>query len=1243
MKKINLLAAFAVLIVVFSCSTVQPQYRKGEPESNFNYPSNKEIEKSFYLVGDAGYSPPGGTSRGLLALKSFLDSVHKPENYTIFLGDNIYPDGMPPKNAKDREAAEYRLDAQLDAVENYDGHVVFIPGNHGWYNEKIAGLRRQKDYLKETYGDSLIWTPDIACGFESIEISDNIQLLVIDSQWYLEDWDRNPTINDGCDQIKTREAMLLELESEIKKNQNKTIVVAMHHPIFTNGIHGGQYNFDRHLYPSQKKIPVPVLGSLATLIRTTGGVSIQDAQNNRYKSLANRVEAIASSGEKERIIFVSGHEHALQYIEHDSIHQVVSGSGSKATYVTLSNDGLFAYNGQGFAVLDVFKDGSSWISYYGNEDNKPKLLYQKEVFKTPVPFQVQDYPDHFPQTKTASIYSEKEAESEQGPVHRTVWGERYRKLYATDVTLPVADLDTLHGGLEVVREGGGHQTVSLRLKDSLGREYNMRRVRKDALRFLQSVAFKNQPVEDKLDNTVAENLVQDFYTAAHPYGFLAIPTMSEAANVYHTNPELYYLPKQDALGKYNAVQGDDIYMLVERPEEGWIDYKSFGSPGHDIVSTADMLERLRRDEKYQLDEPAYVRARIFDMLIGDWDRHQDQWRWAEIEDAEGNHTFEPIPRDRDQVFSNFDGAFFGTLRALTGFANQFSVYGNDIKDVQWFNIAAMGLDRSLLQNTGKEAWLEQAKFIKEHVTDAVIDEAFSHLPKETQGETTQKLIENVKGRRDNIVNIAERYYKQLAKLAIVTATDKDDYVDVERLDDGNTKVTITRNKDGTRAERLSEKIYKPDQTKEIWIYALDDDDQINVTGEGPGNIFVRIIGGQDNDIYSIENNQKLKLYDHKSLPNTIKKAGNAKFRFTDDYEINTYDKDKKTFASGTILPDLGFNPDEGFTAGLEFKKTINKFKRNPFTSQHTFDAEYHSATGGLKIDYEGEFATIIGEYNLLIGAHLTNSEWSDNFFGFGNETSYDDENKDFDYNRIGLNQIGVKAGFVNKTPFGSLFRYIATFESIKVSNDENTYVTEEYASQNPHVFERKYFAGLDALYRYESYDNTLNPTRGMLFELNLGGKVNTAQVDRVFGYFRPYMGFYNALTRNRKLVLKTRVDAQFNIGNDFEFYQAARLGAATGLRGYRFERFSGKSAFGTGADLRYSFNTIKTNFLPLQIGIFGGYDVGRVWAETENSDVWHDSFGGGFWVNGTEAIQGKFSLFAGGDQTRFSFSIGLKF
>lgn len=1239
MKKTNIFISLTALLVIFSCVSTEPKYRDGEPTSNFGYPENKEIEKSFYLLGDGGYSPIGGSSDGLIAFKSYLDSVKRPGNYTIFLGDNIYPDGMPKKDSPDREAAEYRIDAQLDAIEDYDGNVLFIPGNHDWYSERIDGLEREEEYLKEKFGEDLIWSPKTGCGLEIMDIGEEITLIVIDSQWYLEDWNNNPAINDNCAEIKTREAMFLEVETELKKSQNKTVIVALHHPLFTNGIHGGQYNFDSHIYPSQKKIPIPILGSLATLIRTTGGVSIQDAQNERYKSLVKRLETLGQ--DSDRLLFVSGHEHSLQYIQHGKINQIVSGSASKATYATLSNDGLFAYPEQGFVVYDVFKDGSSWASFYGNENNKPKLLYQKEIFKAPKEYDVSDFKEEFDETITTSVYPKDE--TEKGTVHRTVWGQRYRELYGTDIKVKIADLDTLYGGLTPMRAGGGHQTISIRLKDSLNREYNIRRIKKKAVQFLQTVAFKDTPIETQLENTVAEDIISDFYTAAHPYAFLAIPTMADAIGVYHTNPEIYYLPKQPKLGKYNEEHGDAIYMIEERPEDHWLGAESFGSPNHDIQSTAGMFDRLRRDEKYSLDEPAYVKARIFDMLIGDWDRHQDQWRWAEIEDEEGNRTFEPIPRDRDQVFSNFDGAFFGTLRALTGFASQFAVYDDDINDVEWFNVSATGLDRSLLQNVGKETWKEQAEFIKENMTDEVIEKAFQKLPPETYNETTEELIEKVKARRDNIVDIALRYYDHFADLAIITGTDKDDFVDVTRMKGGKTKIKISRNKDGERGEVVSEKVYHKDETDEIWLYALDDDDEILVEGEGDDYIFLRIIGGQNNDVYTIKNGNRLKIYDHKSKPNTVKEAGDAKFRFRDNYEINTYDKDKKIFTGGAIVPAFGFNPDDGFKIGLEMVTTKNAFKRNPFTTQHTFGGGYYFATNGFDLYYEGEFALILGEYNLKVGANYASPNFASNFFGYGNETPNFDETLDFDYNRVKISRFGVKAGFENQTPFGSMFRYMASFEGNQVDPTDGRFITEDFTTDDPEFFDRKYFAGLDALYRYESYDNRLNPSRGMKFELNLGGQMNTAETSQVYGYFKPYWGFYNALTRNRKLVLKTRVQAQLNMGDDYEFYQAAQLGGNTGLRGYRLQRFTGKSAFATGADLRYGFDQFTTRFLPLQIGVFTGYDLGRVWNDFEDSSKWHDSYGVGFWVNSAEAVNGTFSLFKGSEGYRFSFGFGFEF
>lgn len=106
------------------------------------------------------------------------------------------------------------------------------------------------------------------------------------------------------------------------------------------------------------------------------------------------------------------------------------------------------------------------------------------------------------QKKKASIYTKEEITKSK--TYRFLWGERYRKYFGTEVKAPTVNLDTLFGGLKPVRKGGGHQSKSLRLKDKKGREYVMRALRKNAVQYLQAVAFKDQYIEGQFDGTATE-------------------------------------------------------------------------------------------------------------------------------------------------------------------------------------------------------------------------------------------------------------------------------------------------------------------------------------------------------------------------------------------------------------------------------------------------------------------------------------------------------------------------------------------------------------------------------------------------------------------------------------------------------------------------------------------------------------------------------------------------------------------
>ena len=82
------------------------------------------------------------------------------------------------------------------------------------------------------------------------------------------------------------------------------------------------------------------------------------------------------------------------------------------------------------------------------------------------------------------------------------------------------------------------------------------------------------------------------------------------------------------------------------------------------------------------------------------------------------------------------------------------------------------------------------------------------------------------------------------------------------------------------------------------------------------------------------------------------------------------------------------------------------------------------------------------------------------------------------------------------------------------------------------------------------------------------------------------------------------------LSGDPEFYQYNRIGGTQTLRGYQRERFYGNNTVFNQNELRY-ITDIRSNLFNGKFGIFGLYDVGRVWLKGENSNLWHTSYGGG--------------------------------
>jgi len=546
---------------------------------------------------------------------------------------------------------------------------------------------------------------------------------------------------------------------------------------------------------------------------------------------------------------------------------------------------------------------------------------------------------------------------------------------------------------------------------------------------------------------------------------------------------------------------------------------------------------------------------------------------------------------------------------------------------------------ALLPETELKLWEEQAAFIQKNITEEVIDEAFKAFPAEVRDETVTRIKKVLLARKDNLGNTAREYYGIINKFGLVIGTDKDDYFTVNGLADGKTEVIGRRIKDGKKADIFFNKAYDKAITKEIWIYGLDDADIFEVTGEN--DITVRIVGGQNNDTYKVMSGKGIHLYDHKSKKNNFEHTGNAKIRRTDDYDTNTYLFSQLKNNTNQLTPTIGSNPDDGFKIGFTNIYTYNGFSQNPFTQQHTVNASFYFATSGFDLAYKGEFAHIFQDWNLELAGKFTSPNFSINFFGFGNETENLDDDLSLDFNRVRMKTINVSPSLVWRGHLGAKFRTGISYETIEVEETEDRFINTFYQTNGEET--EKNFFGIDAQYTYENTDNSAFPTMGMATSLHIGYKTNTKDGDQNFGYIIPSLSFDYKLVPNGRLVLATKWKAHFNIGDNFEFYQGASIGASDGPRGFRNQRFIGKTAYFQNTDIRYSLRRMKTGLLPLTIGIYGGFDYGRVWVPNEDSDMWHTSYGGGFFLNGADIITANFSLFNSDDGLRFAFGLGFGF
>jgi hypothetical protein len=340
-----------------------------------------------FLIGDTGDISRTKPDMVMDMLCNHLNPDQK--SAVIFLGDNIYPRGLPPKGNILRSDAETTLKKHREALKDYHGKVIFTSGNHDWDKGRKDGYKyvmRQEEYIEKLFPGGNNFLPSKGCpGPAEVNVGDYLSIVFINTQWWMQKGFRPIGKDCGC-RAASEEDFFEQLTAILDKNKDKYQLVIGHHPVYSYAIHGGRFKLKHHIFPltlfdKYAYIPLPVIGSLLPLYRKWLGARV-DMSHPRYRALRKGLKEIFC--QYPGLIYASGHEHNLQYIFKNNNHFVVSGSGSKTKYVIQSGKHLqFGIKSRGFFKLRFETDGSVFISAWVIDTEKKitigKVVYQQQI------------------------------------------------------------------------------------------------------------------------------------------------------------------------------------------------------------------------------------------------------------------------------------------------------------------------------------------------------------------------------------------------------------------------------------------------------------------------------------------------------------------------------------------------------------------------------------------------------------------------------------------------------------------------------------------------------------------------------------------------------------------------------------------------------------------------------------------------------------------------------------------------
>lgn len=1081
--------------------------------------------------------------------------------------------------------------------------VLYVNGEKEWMPGK-KHTREVAEAMQKAFAGHPVYTTEWGCpGPVEVSLSEHLVVILLDTEWWL----TNKDTRYGKCSIENDRDVFIWLQDALRRNRNKVVLIAGFHPIESAGIHGGHF-----------PAVTSVLGFPYVAYRKFMGCP-HDLSFPEYKNLRRQFTALLNHF--PNVIYAASLEHSLQYLQVGRVHQVISGSIEQQEYVNASK-AEFASTEAGLARIDRLENGDVVLNFFTINNGAHEPVYRKVLFRH-VPIKEEQLQAYRNQLFLQPYRLVPASTRYQASADKKKWlGANYRKVWATPIKARVFDITKEKGGLQIVKRGGGQQTRSLRLEANDGHQYVLRSIDK----------FAEGALPEPMRQTFAKDLVQDQISASNPYGALPAAVLAEYAGVFHTNPEVVYVPLDPMFGQYVDDMRSGLFLFEERPAKDCSDIKSFGY-SKKVVGTDDVLENTIESEDFKVDQKAVLRARLLDIYINDWDRHDDQWRWASFKE-DGRTVYRPIPRDRDQAFFVNQG-WIPRFASLPFILPKIQNFQPKTKNVIGLGYNARYFDRTFLTEMGRDDWEKMSDELMQRMTPRALSDAMSAFPKEVQPLVADSTYRILWERKKYMTEMADEYYRYLARRVDIPGTNRKDIFVINRKNDEQTEVSVFhRKKDGSRGKTIFHRTFFTDETREIVCYGLDDEDRFLVQGEVKKGPVIRLVGGADRDEIVDSSgvkglSKKTKVYDLKKST-LIESDGEVSRRLSNNKLVNEYNR--KYFKRDVGVPVIlaGYNEDDGIFAGFGRLWYFQRFRRDvrvKLFADYVFRNESFNVRGSFE-----SLSTNTG-LDFLGAFEVSDPRYSVNFYGFGNETDGSYPGREYHYFRVLQRRMLVETGMQKRFGPSVWARYdddeakkehpvnehrvgVKTiWKQNNVEEEWDRFIGNfEMNGLSPDDLQKKQHLILQAYYGYRNLNRETLPTRGWTFEAQASRYFNIWGNESDFTKFSSSATALLSFSKYPRTVLAFRGGAEKNFG-DYYFPEAAILGGKTNLRGYRQTRFYGDAAAFLNSEARVKLFDLHNYWVSGDLGVLFFYDTGRVWLDGEDSDTWHKGYGGGFWIS----------------------------